>query len=128
MTTDKTLQMEAEQAAKEKYPTRDHESVSNRMVNSGLQEAYLEGYLARAAKEGWQDISTAPTEGIYLVYGGVWYGDWQGPHQTSIAHLIERKGGQFIIVGSEYYEPVINHPTHWHPLPNPPQSPSHDKE
>lgn len=80
------------------------------------------------AKDGWQDISTAPRDGTrILIAGGTYHytGD-TFRHEpdfliTDIAHFSDNDGGcWFSRFGSEYDEGYVHAPTHWMPLPAPP--------
>lgn len=67
----------------------------------------------------WQDIATAPLEGRFLVYGGVWEGEIHGPENASIT-LIDRRGYQLSVADTDGYSAWIDEATHWMPLPSPP--------
>lgn len=123
MTSDKTLQMEAEQAAKAKYPYVT-EDMPSRVATLRSRMSFIQGYLARAAKEGWQPIETAPKDGTYILI--------HNDRGTCVAYF-ERGWGQdgwwLLDDGKNYEIPLRGSaPTHWHPIPTPAQSPSHDKE
>ncbi len=76
----------------------------------------------------WQDISTAPTdESTIIVCGGEWEGEIAGSRPLAGVALVTFDGRRFSEVGGDYYSSWVNKPTHWMPLPKPPQSKEHDR-
>lgn len=66
----------------------------------------------------WEPISTAPTDGPFLVKGGSWVGEWSGTQELKPddVHLVDgfceyQKG--FPVSATECYSPRIKEPTHW---------------
>lgn len=75
------------------------------------------------AMSEWRSIETAPSMTRILVYGGVWDGEISGPTPSFEAHVvIDRYGNKmWAVCGTDAYSAQILNPTHWMPLPSPPQ-------
>jgi hypothetical protein len=78
---------------------------------------------------GRQPIETAPRDGTkILVCGGILqdaiHGD-KTPLDSWALVFWEKslEGGDWLVAHSYYYYPVILNPTHWMPLPAPPEEP-----
>jgi hypothetical protein len=76
-----------------------------RRVDDAYQIADAILSLPASAGEGWQDISTAPKDGPYLICG-----TWQGRPHVREAEGFERPRTLWRNIA----------PTHWRPLPSPP--------
>lgn len=68
--------------------------------------------------EGWEEISSAPEKGPFLVKGGTWAGEWSGDTElpSDAVNLVEGfddYSGGYPIASTEYYSPKIKNPTHW---------------
>lgn len=82
----------------------------------------LEGEVERlkASPEGWRDISTAPKDGRFLVYGGKQNSDLGGGEPSKVALIDRYLGGQFDVADTCYYHVWVEGPTRWMPEPQPP--------
>lgn len=123
MTNHKTLQMEAEQAAKEALPYLT-DDMPSRVRTLGNRESFVKGYLARAAKEGWQTIETAPKDGTAI---DLWesFSNGDGVRWCDYAWI---SGFNSWVDTNRPFERQFVDASHWMPTPNPPHPPSHDKE
>lgn len=87
-----------------------------RGFGSGFDELVVSEWADRlAALDGWRPISTAPKDGTYVLLSGfglpVWQGSWCG---MSGRHAING-WSRFNSVDLDW------RPTHWQPLPAPPE-------
>ena len=71
----------------------------------------------------WQPIETAPRDGTeVLLWGGDWESEISRPYPNCGVLVGYSKSGMiFTVAGGSHYEVWINCPTHWMPLPDPPQ-------
>ncbi|MFN8993216.1 MAG: DUF551 domain-containing protein, partial [Pseudomonadota bacterium] len=67
----------------------------------------------------WQPIETAPKEGRILVYGGTWEGELGGKEPARVALVYAES---LCVADTCYYDAWIVDPTHWMPLPEPPET------
>jgi hypothetical protein len=74
----------------------------------------VENAKLRAAQK-WQDISTAPKDGTQILIGGT---NWRG--KFFMADAIWRDGWMLFHPDEDDYTAESHNPTHWHPLPAPP--------
>ena len=76
----------------------------------------------------WQPIETAPMKGKFLVFGGEWVAesrDGGDPRTPAGVVMVNRSGRpKFYVADSDEFWPWIDSPTHWMPLPAPPQTAS----
>lgn len=72
-------------------------------------------------KMQWQPIETAPEKTLVLVYGE-WDGELHGGDGTKEVHKARFEWGEWWIDGGEYYASHVRNPTHWMPLPEPPNA------
>jgi len=75
----------------------------------------------------WRPIEEAPKDGRHmLLYPAVWIGYWRPGREPGMnAEMSEMaKRGGWTRAG---YQDFDWHPTHWCPLPAPPQDKSHDE-
>lgn len=74
----------------------------------------------------WQPIDTAPTKGSFLVFGGHWVSeskDGNDRKPCDVAHVNRNSGyRKFYVANSDEFWPYIDGPTHWTPLPDPPEA------
>lgn len=73
----------------------------------------------------WLPIETAPKDVPILIHGGEWFGEIAGVGPERRAGrlrvwLVERRGDNFAVLGTDYYSAWVVGPTHWMPLPAPP--------
>lgn len=74
----------------------------------------------------WQDIATAPKDGTPVLLWGLWAGEVSGPLKSPKVEVgYYGKGGDYpgfdwCATGGDYYG-VWGNPTHWMPLPTPPE-------
>ncbi len=73
----------------------------------------------------WQPIESAPTKGSFLVFGGHWVSESRDSNDrkpSDVAHVNRNSGyRKFYVANSEEFWPYIDGPTHWQPLPAPPE-------
>ena len=67
----------------------------------------------------WQPIETAPKDGRILVYGGTLENDLRGKEPSGIALVYAET---LCVADTCYYDAWIVEPTHWMPLPEPPET------
>ena len=76
----------------------------------------------------WQPIETAPRDGTaVLLYGGLWDGDASGIYDDGndrVPLVCGYRGDVWAMCDTDFYQVRILEPTHWMPLPEPPQAPS----
>lgn len=81
---------------------------------------------ALVADGGWLPIETAPIRGRFLVFGGEWVAESDSPdrpRQPAEITLVNRCGRpKFYVADAEEMWPCIEYPTHWRPLPPPPDA------
>ncbi|HBN92218.1 MAG TPA: hypothetical protein DD397_06615 [Hyphomonas sp.] len=66
----------------------------------------------------WQPIKTAPQHGEYLVRGGHWEGEVNGPDYDEIGPwLVQASPGRFVVKGTDAYSAWVNEPTEWAKVP-----------
>jgi hypothetical protein len=70
----------------------------------------------------WQPIETAPTEGRFLVFGGMIETELGMPEPSPGPVLVEMfpYSKQFGAADVCYYGVWVNNPTHWAPIPEAP--------
>lgn len=74
---------------------------------------------------GWMPIESAPKKGSFLIYGGSWVGESDDGRQESdsLVAMVNRNGRpRFYIANSDEFWPWVEGPTHWRPLPPPPET------
>ena len=70
--------------------------------------------------DSWLPIESAPKEGEFLVYGGTWFCNaTDNENPALISHVT---GPDFDVSGTFFYVVCIINPTHWRPLPSPPDA------
>jgi hypothetical protein len=79
--------------------------------------ATLDDLTARLAQFEWRPIETAPSEEAILVYGG------DCEYAASASKYIEDDEELWLIDGAQNAHGEIARPTHWMPLPKPPEEP-----
>ncbi len=76
----------------------------------------------------WQPIETAPKKGSFLVFGGWWVSDSKDGNDrqlSAVAHVNRSYGyRKFHVANADEFWPHIENPTHWMPLPMPPETPN----
>ena len=89
-------------------------------------EIALAEAIAAYEKAQWQPIETAPKDGTPVLLRGQWAGEIGGPGDTGtfIGYYDDGRtdypGFDWNIVGGSYYTAWCR-PTHWRPLPTPPE-------
>jgi len=93
-------------------------------VPAGKAADHILAYLAPALQaqsrdDGWQDISSAPKDGTTVQL-------WSAEDWTPQAHYCVRKQGWYVEYWDadwqSYAESSVYEPTHWRPLPRPPEA------
>jgi hypothetical protein len=75
---------------------------------------------------GWQPIETAPRDGTEILAFGLWAGEIAGPQPIAVMALIswggdgDYPGYEWDVSGGDAYACWMK-PSHWQPLPEPPQ-------
>ena len=71
----------------------------------------------------WQPIETAPKDGTVVLGYGITDGEVSGPSSEKTIEPMHHLGpsGEWGITGGDYYIVWIR-PTHWMPLPEPPEN------
>lgn len=76
----------------------------------------------------WQPIETAPNDGTEVLVFGQFAGEISGPHSEReygiacyTSGRTDYEGFEWCVLGGDYYATWCN-PTHWQPLPAPPES------
>lgn len=68
----------------------------------------------------WQPIKTAPTDGRDILIYGTWEGEVGSSDSIPSIYMVRAEHKYYPIVGTDYYTAIVRDPTHWHPLPSPP--------
>jgi hypothetical protein len=105
---------------KEKTAYNSMPQVWQRGFNVAVREMQAELAALKAAQE-WRGIESAPKDGTWVLVIDSEYGDHGG---AFVARYTEAFSGSWLINTSHI--PHIVYPTHWQPLPTPPQEQSHD--
>lgn len=91
-----------------------YEGWADRQELLDLAEPLIRDLLAAVEARQWQPIETAPKDGTpVLVYDANWCGN-MGPRVTPAGWAPYTDGGG--------YWPGVTEPTHWQPLPAPPEA------
>ncbi len=70
----------------------------------------------------WMPIESAPKEGPFIVFGGAWCGEINGvEHGQCGPWIVAPCGARFDVMGTDAYSAWVIEPTHWMPLPPPPE-------
>jgi hypothetical protein len=68
----------------------------------------------------WQPIETAPKDGAECLVYGKWEGEVYGAYKGLLAGVASFNYGQWSLTLGDCYSCTCN-PTHWMPLPPPPE-------
>ena len=68
----------------------------------------------------WQPIETAPKDETTILVYGCWEGELHGRDDEPDVWKASYFYGTWSIEGGEYYSQRVINPTHWMPLPLPP--------
>ena len=92
----------------------------NHMQAIKIEKLQAELAALKAAQE-WRGMESAPKDGTFVLVIDSEYGDHGG---AFVARYTEAFSGSWLINTS--HVPHVVYPTHWMPLPTPPQEQSHD--
>ena len=70
----------------------------------------------------WQPIDTAPEVGPFLVWGGTWRGEGNGPEPLGVPCVVAPCGARYDVMGTDAHAAWVLNPTHWMPLPKAPDA------
>ena len=74
-----------------------------------------------ACTNGWRPIETAPKDGTNVLLYGRWKGEVSKNPEYWDIFKAAYSFDEWVVCDSDIYGPIILDPTHWQPLPKPPQ-------
>lgn len=91
------------------------------LTEEEMIKLYSLGRPSIPCQHGWRSIETAPKDGTAILIYGVWQGEISKNPQYWDVFKAVHSFGEWLVCDCDIYGATVLKPTHWQPLPKPPQ-------